>query len=104
MPHMPVNVKRLDADFYAFSGHKLFGPMGIGIIYGKKHLLEDMPPWQGGGSMIKNVEFEHTEFNKLPEKFEAGTPNVAGAIGLGKAVDYLNKVSMENDKKVRSLK
>lgn len=96
IPHMPVNVKSLDADFYAFSGHKLFGPMGIGIIYGKKHLLEDMPPWQGGGSMIKNVEFEHTEFNKLPEKFEAGTPNVAGAVGLGEAIDYLNKVSMAN--------
>ncbi|MHA2250738.1 MAG: SufS family cysteine desulfurase [Candidatus Kariarchaeaceae archaeon] len=96
VPHMPVNVVDLDADFYTFSGHKIFGPMGVGAVYGKKHLLEAMPPWQGGGSMIKHVDFEHTEFNKIPEKFEAGTPNVVGPIGLGVALDYLDKIGMEN--------
>jgi cysteine desulfurase / selenocysteine lyase len=86
IPHMSVDVRELDCDFYAFSGHKLFGPNGIGILYGKRELLEAMPPYQGGGDMISSVTFEKTIYNELPYKFEAGTPNVAGAIGLGAAV------------------
>ena len=94
--HMPVNVQDLDADFFVFSGHKIFAPMGIGVVYGKKELLEKMPPWQGGGAMIKDVTFEHTQFSEVPTKFEAGTPNVEGPIGLGAALDYLNKIGMHN--------
>lgn len=95
MPHMRVDVRALDADFYAFSGHKLFGPTGIGVLYGKKALLEAMPPYQGGGDMIRSVTFEKTTYNDLPYKFEAGTPDIAGIIGLGAAIDYVNDVGME---------
>lgn len=90
MPHKEVDVQELDCDFYAFSGHKMFGPMGIGVLYGKKELLNKMPPWQAGGEMIEKVSFEKTTFNQLPYKFEAGTPNVAGVIGLAAAAGYLN--------------
>jgi cysteine desulfurase/selenocysteine lyase len=95
IPHMPVDVRALDADFYAFSGHKLFGPTGIGILYGKQALLEAMPPFQGGGDMIRSVTFEKTEYNAVPYKFEAGTPDIAGIIGLGAAIDYVNTIGME---------
>jgi len=94
VPHMPVDVQDLDADFYAFSGHKMFGPTGIGILYGKEKLLAAMPPWQGGGDMIRVVRFEETLYNELPHKFEAGTPDIAGAIGLGAAIDYLHQVGL----------
>ena len=87
--HFEVDVSALDCDFYAFSGHKLFGPTGIGVLYGKLSLLEAMPPWQGGGEMIDKVSFEKTTFNTLPHKFEAGTPNIAGVIGLGAAIDFI---------------
>jgi len=93
-PHLPVNVTALDADFYAFSGHKLFGPTGIGALYGKTALLETMPPWQGGGHMIKDVRFEKTVYQHPPEKFEAGTPDIAGVVGLGAAIDYLFKTGI----------
>src|SRR3989338_192662 len=96
VPHMPVDVKNLDCDFMAFSGHKMLGPTGIGVLYGKKELLENMPPFLYGGEMIKEVKFENTRFNDLPWKFEAGTMNIAEAIGLGAAIDYLNKVGMKN--------
>ncbi|WP_116475372.1 aminotransferase class V-fold PLP-dependent enzyme [Zobellella maritima] len=89
MGHLPVDVQELDCDFYAFSGHKMFAPTGIGCLYGRKELLERMPPWQTGGEMVSQVSFEQTHFNRLPFKFEAGTPNIAGAIALGAAVDYL---------------
>jgi cysteine desulfurase / selenocysteine lyase len=95
IPHMTVDVRELGCDFYAFSGHKLFGPNGIGILYGKRELLEAMPPYQGGGDMISSVTFEKTIYNELPYKFEAGTPNVSGAIGLGAAVRYLNRIGMD---------
>jgi cysteine desulfurase/selenocysteine lyase len=95
VPHMPVDVRGLDCDFYVFSGHKLYGPTGIGVLYGKAHLLQSMPPWQGGGDMIRSVTFEKTEYNELPWKFEAGTPNIAGTIGLGAAVDYLGSIGYE---------
>jgi cysteine desulfurase/selenocysteine lyase len=88
-PHLRVDVQALDCDFYAFSGHKVYGPTGIGVLYGKRELLEAMPPWQGGGEMILSVSFEKTVFNELPYKFEAGTPSIADAIGLGEAIDYL---------------
>lgn len=88
-PHLPINVQALDADFFVFSGHKVFGPTGIGALYGKSHLLESMPPWQGGGHMIKDVSFERTVYNAPPEKFEAGTPDIAGVVGLGAAIDYM---------------
>jgi cysteine desulfurase/selenocysteine lyase len=88
-PHLPINVRALDADFYVFSGHKVFGPTGIGALYGKYHLLEAMNPWQGGGHMIKDVTFEKTVYNHAPEKFEAGTPDIAGVVGLGAAIDYM---------------
>lgn len=96
MPHLKIDVQALDCDFYAFSGHKMFGPMGIGILYGKQHLLDLMPPWQAGGEMIEKVSFEETTFNQLPYKFEAGTPNVAGAIGLGAAIDYLQSLDRQS--------
>jgi cysteine desulfurase/selenocysteine lyase len=94
VPHVPVDVAALDCDFYVFSGHKLFGPTGIGVLYGKAELLSAMPPYQGGGDMIRSVTFEKTTFNDLPYKFEAGTPHIAGAIGLGAAVDYVNGVGI----------
>jgi cysteine desulfurase / selenocysteine lyase len=87
--HFGVDVRALDCDFYAFSGHKLFGPTGIGVLYGRKALLEAMPPWLGGGEMIETVSFERSTWNRLPYKFEAGTPNIAGAVGLGAAIDWL---------------
>jgi cysteine desulfurase/selenocysteine lyase len=96
VPHMKVDVQELGCDFYAFSSHKMYGPMGIGVLYGKAALLEGMPPYQGGGDMIKSVTFEKTLYNDLPYKFEAGTPDVAGAIGLGVAIDYLNELGIEN--------
>jgi cysteine desulfurase/selenocysteine lyase len=95
VPHMRVDVRALDADFYAFSGHKLFGPTGIGVLYGKAALLNAMPPFQGGGDMIRSVTFEKTTYNDLPYKFEAGTPDIAGIIGLGAAIDYVNDVGMD---------
>jgi len=88
--HWDVDVQALDADFYAFSGHKLFGPTGIGVLYGKEALLNAMPPYQGGGKMIEHCAFEKPTYNALPYKFEAGTPNIAGAIGLAAAIDFLN--------------
>ena len=90
VPHIRIDVRDLDADFYTFSSHKVFGPTGIGILYGKSNLLESMPPYQGGGDMIKSVTFEKTIFNDIPHKYEAGTPHIAGAIGLAAAIDYLN--------------
>ncbi|HYW03812.1 MAG TPA: cysteine desulfurase [Gammaproteobacteria bacterium] len=94
VPHMAVDVRALGCDFYALSGHKMYGPTGIGALYGREALLEDMPPYQGGGDMIRMVTFERTVYNELPYKFEAGTPNIAGGIGLGAAVDYLASVGM----------
>lgn len=96
VPHMAVDVQGLDCDFYVFSGHKMFAPTGIGALYGKQDLLEQMPPWQGGGDMILSVSFEHTQYNELPYKFEAGTPNIAGAIGLGAAIDYMQNLGIDN--------
>ena len=96
IPHMTVDVQELDCDFYVFSGHKLYGPTGIGVLYGKKALLEAMPPYQGGGDMIRKVTFAETEYNTLPYKFEAGTPDIAGVVGLGAAIDYLNAVGMDH--------
>ncbi|HLZ62281.1 MAG TPA: cysteine desulfurase [Ktedonosporobacter sp.] len=95
VPHFPVNVQDLDVDFYVFSGHKVFGPTGIGVLYGKQELLEEMPPWQGGGSMIEHVTFEKTTYSQTPYKFEAGTGHIAGAIGLGEAFDYLESIGFE---------
>ena len=94
-PHMKVDVQALNCDFYTVSGHKMFGPTGIGALYGKEALLDAMPPWHGGGDMIKSVSFDGTVFNDLPYKFEAGTPNIAGAIGMGVAVDYLEQVGLD---------
>lgn len=96
--HIKVDVQDLDCDFLAFSGHKIYGPTGIGALYGKVELLEAMPPYQGGGDMISKVTFEKTTYNELPHKFEAGTPDIAGAIGLGAAIEYVNKVGIENIK------
>jgi cysteine desulfurase/selenocysteine lyase len=95
VPHMKVDVQELDCDFYAFSAHKMFGPTGVGVLYGKTHHLAAMPPYQGGGDMIKSVTFEKTIYNDLPYKFEAGTPNIGGGIGLGAAVDYLVELDMD---------
>jgi cysteine desulfurase / selenocysteine lyase len=95
VPHMPIDVQALDVDFFAFSGHKMLGPTGIGILYGKRTLLEAMPPWMGGGDMIEQVTLQGSTWNELPYKFEAGTPSIAEAIGLGTAVDYLDQVGME---------
>ena len=96
VPHMKVDVQELGADFYAFSGHKMYGPTGVGILYGKHDLLASMPPYQGGGDMIKSVTFEKTIYNDLPNVFEAGTPNIAGGVGLGAAIDYLDTYDMES--------
>jgi cysteine desulfurase / selenocysteine lyase len=94
--HLPVNVQQLDCDFFVFSGHKIFGPTGIGVVYAKEELLEIMPPWQGGGNMIRNVTFEETTYSEAPAKFEAGTPNIADAVGLGAALDYVNRLGLPN--------
>ena len=94
-PHTSIDVRALDCDFYAFSSHKLFGPTGVGVLYGKQALLEEMPPYQGGGDMIKMVTFEKTLYNDLPQKYEAGTPNIAGVIGLGAAIKYVNEIGMD---------
>ena len=96
IPHIVVDVQELDCDFYVFSGHKLYAPSGIGVLYGKQALLEAMPPYQGGGDMIRKVTFTETEYNTLPYKFEAGTPAIADVIGLGAAIDYINTIGMEN--------
>lgn len=96
VPHIKVNVQQLGADFYAFSGHKIYGPTGIGVLYGRKELLEKMPPYQGGGEMIKRVTFEKTTYNELPYKFEAGTPDYVGSIALAKALDYVQGIGMDN--------
>ncbi len=93
--HQAVDVRGLDCDFYAFSGHKLFGPTGIGVLYGKSTLLESMPPYQGGGDMIRSVSFAGTTYNDLPYKFEAGTPDIAGAIGLGAAIEYVTRIGLD---------
>jgi len=93
-PRMPVDVRALDVDFYAFSSHKIYGPTGVGVLYGKTALLEAMPPYQGGGDMIRSVTFEKTTFNDLPYKFEAGTPNIAGGIAFGAALDYVNRLGL----------
>src|SRR5689334_21070560 len=95
-PHLAVDVQALDCDFYTFSGHKLYGPTGVGVLYGKANLLEAMPPYQGGGDMISSVTFEKTIYNSLPYKFEAGTPNIAAGIALGAAIDYLNGIGFKN--------
>ena len=94
--HMPVNVQQLDCDFFVFSGHKIFGPTGIGVVYAKEEMLEIMPPWQGGGNMIRNVTFEETSYAEAPAKFEAGTPNIADAVGLGAALDYVSRLGLPN--------
>lgn len=95
IPHMYIDVADLDCDFYAFSAHKMYGPTGIGILYGKKSILDSMPPYQGGGDMIKSVSFEKTIYNDLPHKFEAGTPNIAGGVGLGTTIDYLRSIDLD---------
>ena len=93
---MITDVEDLDCDFYVFSGHKLYGPTGIGVLYGRQALLDAMPPWQGGGDMIKQVRFDGSEYNDLPYKFEAGTPNIAGVVGLGSAIDYVRSLGIQN--------
>jgi len=95
IPHLQVDVQELDADFYAFSGHKMFGPTGIGVLYGKEKWLNALPPYQGGGEMIEAVTFEKTTYNELPHKFEAGTPDIAGAVGLGSAIEYIQSIGYE---------
>jgi cysteine desulfurase/selenocysteine lyase len=95
IPYLAVDVQTLGCDFYAFSGHKLFGPTGVGVLYGKASLLEAMPPYQGGGHMIQSVTWEKTTYNKVPDRFEAGTPNIAGVIGLGAAIDYVSAIGLE---------
>jgi cysteine desulfurase/selenocysteine lyase len=94
IPHLKIDVQDLDCDFYAFSAHKMYGPTGVGVLYGKMKWLDAMPPYQGGGDMIKSVTFEKTIYNDLPNKFEAGTPNIAGGVGLGATIDYLNRLNM----------
>lgn len=96
IPHMPVDVQALDADFYVFSGHKVYGPTGVGVLYGKEEWLDRLPPYQGGGEMIAHVSFEKTTFNELPFKFEAGTPDYIGTTGLARALDYVSELGMEN--------
>ena len=95
VPHLPIDVQALDVDFYAFSGHKVYGPTGIGVLYGREELLEAMPPWQGGGDMILSVSFEKTTYNALPYKFEAGTPNIEGVVGLGAALQYVAGLGLD---------
>src|SRR6185295_4009187 len=96
VPHQSVDLAQLGCDFYAFSGHKMYGPTGIGVLVGREELLEAMPPWQGGGDMILTVSFAKTTYNELPFKFEAGTPNISGAIGLGAAIDYIDSLGIDN--------
>jgi cysteine desulfurase / selenocysteine lyase len=96
VPHLAVDVRALDCDFYVFSAHKVYGPTGIGVLYGKSALLEAMPPYQGGGDMISSVTFEKTTYNNLPHKFEAGTPDISGVIGLGAALEYMNRLGLDN--------
>ena len=96
VPHKKVDVQDLDCDFYVFSGHKMFGPTGVGILYGKENILNDLPPYQGGGDMIKTVTFEKTTYNCLPHKLEAGTPNIAGGIGLAAAINYMNTIGVDH--------
>lgn len=96
VPHMPVDVRDLDCDFYVFSSHKMYGPTGVGVLYGRKSLLEQLPPYQGGGDMILAVTFEKTLYNELPYRLEAGTPNISGVVGLGAAVDFLQRVGIDN--------
>jgi len=100
--HIPIDIQKIGADFYCFSGHKLYGPTGIGILYGKKQLLNEMPPYQGGGDMIKSVTFDETVYNDVPHKFEAGTPNISGAIGLSTAIDYIREIGIEKISKHES--
>jgi cysteine desulfurase/selenocysteine lyase len=95
VPHQRVDLAKLDCDFYAFSAHKMYGPTGIGVLVGRESLLDSMPPWQGGGDMILTVSFEKTTYNTLPFKFEAGTPNISGAVGLGAAIDYIEKIGID---------
>ena len=95
-PHIKIDVQDIDCDFYAISGHKVFGPTGIGVLYGKENFLDSMPPYQGGGDMIKTVTFEKTTYAELPHKFEAGTPNIAGGIGFGSIIEYLNRIGLDN--------
>lgn len=102
VPHLKIDVQELDADFYAFSAHKMYGPNGVGVLYGKKELLEQMPPYQGGGEMISEVSFAGTSFNELPYKFEAGTPNISGVIGFGAAIDYLQNLGLETVSRVET--
>jgi cysteine desulfurase/selenocysteine lyase len=94
--HLPVDVQDIGCDFFVFSGHKIFGPTGIGALYGRRELLEVMPPWQGGGNMIRNVTFEETSYSGIPAKFEAGTPGIADAVGLGAALDYVRNIGRGN--------
>jgi cysteine desulfurase/selenocysteine lyase len=96
VPHQRVDLAKLDCDFYAFSAHKMYGPTGVGVLVGRESLLESMPPWQGGGDMILTVSFEKTTFNELPFKFEAGTPNISGAVGMAAAIDYIDSLGIEN--------
>ena len=96
VPHQKIDVQELDCDFFAFSSHKFFGPTGVGVLFAKEDLLEKMPPYEGGGEMITSVTFEKTTYNELPHKFEAGTPNIAGVVALGAAIDYVNEVGYEN--------
>jgi cysteine desulfurase/selenocysteine lyase len=95
VPHLQIDVQALDADFYVFSGHKLYGPDGIGVLYGRESLLTEMPPWQGGGDMILHVSFDGTTYNELPYKFEAGTPHMSGAVGLAAAIDYVDAIGLD---------
>ena len=95
VPHLRVNMQTLGADFFVFSGHKIFGPTGIGVVYGRQEVLESMPPWEGGGNMIVDVTFEKTEYQQPPGRFEAGTGNIADAVGLGAALDYVNRLGVE---------
>jgi len=94
--HMPIDVQELDADWYAFSGHKVFGPTGIGVLYGKQELLDTMAPWQGGGNMIRDVTFKHTDYQPAPARFEAGTASIGDAVGLGAALDFVERIGREN--------
>jgi len=94
-PHLPVDVRAIGCDFFAFSGHKVYGPTGIGALYGRAAILEEMPPWQGGGDMISSVTFEKTTYNRIPYKFEAGTPNIAGVLGLAAAIEYLEGIGWQ---------
>ena len=102
VPHSHVDVRALGCDFYAFSGHKIYGPTGIGVLYGREELLQAMPPWQGGGDMILTVSFEKTTYNDLPAKFEAGTPNISGAIGLAAAMDYIESLGHRRHRRSRA--